>query len=83
MKKFFLPLALALTISSQHAFSQTKALFNGKDLKGWHIDVPEMDKDPKAINPFLVRNERDRLAAIPLAPKQTLLWPSRGRCLGV
>lgn len=56
MKKFFLPLALILAISSQHAFSQTKALFNGKDLKGWHIDVPEMDKDPKAVNPFLVRN---------------------------
>lgn len=56
MKKLFLPLALALAITSQHAYSQTKALFNGKDLKGWHIDVPEMDKDPKAVNPFLVRN---------------------------
>lgn len=56
MKKLFLPIALALAITSQHAYSQTKALFNGKDLKGWHIDVPEMDKDPKAVNPFLVRN---------------------------
>ncbi|GGH28409.1 hypothetical protein GCM10007423_14940 [Dyadobacter endophyticus] len=56
MKKFFLPLALTLTITSQHAFSQTKALFNGKDLKGWHIDVPEMDKNPNAVNPFLVRD---------------------------
>ncbi len=56
MKKRFLPLALTLAIASQHAYSQTKALFNGKDLKGWHIDVPEMDKDPKAVNPFLVRN---------------------------
>jgi hypothetical protein len=56
MKKLFLPLALALAISSQYAFSQTKALFNGKDLKGWHIDVPEMDKNPNAVNPFLVRN---------------------------
>ncbi|WP_342087530.1 3-keto-disaccharide hydrolase [Dyadobacter sp. OTU695] len=56
MKKLFLPLALALAVSSQYAFSQTKALFNGKDLKGWHIDVPEMDKNPNAVNPFLVRN---------------------------
>ncbi|MBO9612838.1 MAG: DUF1080 domain-containing protein [Dyadobacter sp.] len=56
MKKLFLPLALTLAITSQHAYSQTKALFNGKDLKGWHVDVPEMDKDPKAVNPFLVRN---------------------------
>lgn len=56
MKKFFLPLALPLAITSQHAFSQTKALFNGKDLKGWHIDIPEMDKNPNAVNPFLVRD---------------------------
>ncbi|MGG7664923.1 3-keto-disaccharide hydrolase [Dyadobacter sp. BHUBP1] len=56
MKKLFLSLALPLAITSQYAYSQTKALFNGKDLKGWHIDVPEMDKDPKAVNPFLVRN---------------------------
>lgn len=56
MKKRFLPLALILAVTSQHAFSQTKALFNGKDLKGWHIDVPEMDKNPNAVNPFLVRN---------------------------
>jgi hypothetical protein len=56
MKKFFLPFALTLVITSQHACSQTIALFNGKDLKGWHIDVPEMDKNPNAVNPFLVRN---------------------------
>jgi hypothetical protein len=56
MKKLFLPFALTLVITSQHAYSQTKALFNGKDLKGWHIDVPEMDKNPNAVNPFLVRN---------------------------
>jgi len=31
-------------------------LFNGKDLTGWHVDVPEMDTIPSAINPFIVRN---------------------------
>lgn len=36
-------------------FAQTKSLFNGKDLKGWHIDVPEMDKDSNAKNPFIIR----------------------------
>ncbi|WP_353719552.1 DUF1080 domain-containing protein [Dyadobacter sp. 676] len=56
MKKLFLPLALALAINLPEAHCQTKALFNGKDLKGWHIDVPEMDKNPNAVNPFLVRN---------------------------
>jgi hypothetical protein len=31
------------------------SLFNGKDLKGWHADVPEMDKDPAVESPFVVR----------------------------
>jgi hypothetical protein len=32
------------------------SLFNGKDLTGWHIDVPQMDKDTSAKNPFIIRN---------------------------
>lgn len=36
--------------------SSSKSLFNGKDLSGWHIDVPELDKNPDAVKPFLVRN---------------------------
>lgn len=32
------------------------SLFNGKDLAGWHVDVPEMDGNPKARNPFIVRD---------------------------
>jgi hypothetical protein len=35
--------------------AETFALFNGRDLNGWHIDVPEMDKDSTARNPFVVR----------------------------
>ena len=31
-------------------------LFNGKDLHGWRIDVPDMDNDSALISPFLVRN---------------------------
>lgn len=31
-------------------------LFNGKDLAGWHMDVPELDKNPQARKPFIVRN---------------------------
>ena len=34
----------------------TKSLFNGKDLSGWHIDVPAMDSIPDAINPFIIRD---------------------------
>lgn len=37
------------------ATAQTKSLFNGKDLSGWHVDVPEMDENPDARNPFVVR----------------------------
>lgn len=35
--------------------SDSHSLFNGKDLSGWHVDVPEMDDNPEARNPFIVR----------------------------
>lgn len=35
---------------------EPRDLFNGRDLAGWHADVPEMDDDPSARNPFLVRD---------------------------
>ncbi|MEJ2882158.1 3-keto-disaccharide hydrolase [Pedobacter sp. GR22-6] len=56
--KLFFRIAFALFLCSHTSISlaQTKSLFNGKDLTGWHIDVPEMDKNPKAINPFIIRN---------------------------
>lgn len=31
-------------------------LFNGKDLSGWHADVPAMDKDSSLVSPFVVRD---------------------------
>ena len=34
----------------------TMSLFNGKDLVGWHIDVPDMEKDSTLLSPFLIRN---------------------------
>ena len=30
-------------------------LFNGKDLTGWHVDVPQKDNDPDAEDTFIVR----------------------------
>lgn len=33
------------------------ALFNGKDLQGWHMDVPALDQDPNGPKPFLVRGK--------------------------
>ena len=45
-----------LCLSCTMAFAQTKELFNGKDLTGWHSDVPEKDKDPNIRPSFIVRN---------------------------
>ncbi len=35
---------------------KSSSLFNGQDLSGWHVDVPEMDTIPNTINPFIIRN---------------------------
>lgn len=36
--------------------AKTIDLFNGKDLTGWHADVPAMDANPDTLNPFIVRD---------------------------
>ena len=33
-----------------------KSLFNGKDLTGWHVDVPYLDEHSDAPTTFIVRN---------------------------
>lgn len=52
--KFRFSLLLFFTLNMS-AFAQ-KSLFNGKNLDGWHTDVPAMDSKPDTINPFIVRN---------------------------
>ena len=55
--KLFTTALLVLLI--QYPFftkGQAVSLFNGKDLSGWHVDVPEMDENPGAINPFIIRD---------------------------
>jgi hypothetical protein len=60
MKNTFFVLLL-ITISSSCQTSKIGkdglSLFDGKSLSGWHVDVPEMDKNKDAVNPFLVRDE--------------------------
>jgi Domain of Unknown Function (DUF1080) len=57
MKNCIALLVLAATLLVQtNATAQTRSLFNGKDLSGWHVDVPAMDTNAKAINPFIIRN---------------------------
>lgn len=49
--------ALAAIVLVGAPFQDAKPipLFNGENLDGWTADVPEIDKDPSAPNPFLVR----------------------------
>ena len=57
--KNLLIISIILTVTLQQksqAQSQSVSLFNGKDLAGWHADVPDMDKDPTLKSPFIVRN---------------------------
>jgi hypothetical protein len=35
--------------------SPAQSLFNGKDLSGWYMDVPELEKDSSLRKPFIVR----------------------------
>ena len=49
-------IASAIFFCGSHSIAQSHSLFNGKDLSGWHVDVPAMDTDKAAINPFIVRN---------------------------
>jgi hypothetical protein len=46
---------LVVMVSSLGCKGQQVNLFNGKDLTGWHWDVPEMDNNKDARNPFIVR----------------------------
>jgi len=48
--------ATLLSCKSQSDESSSKSLFNGRDLTGWHIDVPEMDSVSSAKSPFIVRD---------------------------
>ena len=59
MKKIILLLGFCLSLllfDIKATQAQSKSLFNGKDLKGWHADVPEMDKNTNARMPFIVRD---------------------------
>lgn len=50
-------IALALCAVASVAPAQgSRSLFNGKDLAGWHVDVPVLDTNPRAPQPFVVRN---------------------------
>jgi hypothetical protein len=52
-----LAICVAACVSSHRApKEQRHTLFNGKDLTGWHADVPAMDSSASVRSPFVVRN---------------------------
>lgn len=57
--KIFAPILFGfITIVACNSGNNTDVynIFNGKDLTGWHADVPEMDTNKLATSPFVVRN---------------------------
>lgn len=52
----FVFLGLSGQVSKGQKEKQAFSLFNGKDLSGWHVDVPAMDSNAQAKNPFIVRD---------------------------
>ncbi len=49
----------SLLIGTALLLSQTAtpvSLLNGKNLDGWFMDVPALDKDPSGMKPFIVRD---------------------------
>lgn len=55
MKNFLIFSLAIILLTPFNSNAQSIDLFNGKNLDGWHVDVPEMDDNPDAINPFIVR----------------------------
>ena len=55
MNKFYLVLAAIVPLACNTPPSTT-SLFNGKDLSGWHMDIPSMDTVENKITPFIIRN---------------------------
>ena len=58
MKKLIIVSLIAVTSLSCATLSgkKSKSLFNGKDLTGWHVDIPKMDEDPNLKSAFIVRD---------------------------
>lgn len=58
LKTYSATLMLIVVLASAHVAAQTTSLFNGKNLEGWHIDVPDLDDNPDGIIPFIVRGKK-------------------------
>ncbi len=54
-KKYLLLLLIFTGFFSVRTIAQSYSLFNGKDLTGWHADIPDLDTSKIAQNSFMVR----------------------------
>lgn len=54
--RLFSYLIMILIIASSFNKESTIQLFNGKDLEGWHMDIPAMDSLPNLNPSFIIRN---------------------------
>lgn len=59
MKRLIIIVSIAATVTlscTSLPRRPSENLFNGRDLTGWHVDVPKMDSDPSVASPFIVRD---------------------------
>ena len=56
MMRLTLFLAIATSLTGCSLQQESKSLFDGTSLNGWHSDIPAMDTSRTATSPFLVRN---------------------------
>ena len=58
MKNFIIMCLAVVVVGGCQSVSRMGSgrLFNGSDLKGWHVDIPEMDNDPSVTSAFIVRD---------------------------
>src|SRR5947207_15653790 len=54
-RAFIIAACITTTLGSSACLSQARSLFNGRDLSGWHADVPAADTNPQ-LRAFVVRN---------------------------
>ncbi len=56
MKKTIIIAFISICSFPLCSIAQSTNLFNGKDLTGWHVDVPAMDTVKSLRSPFVIRN---------------------------
>ncbi|MEM8886494.1 MAG: DUF1080 domain-containing protein [Bacteroidota bacterium] len=56
LSPYIIPLFLLFVACESEPEIVSKSLFNGTDLSGWYMDVPDLENDSSLQKPFLVRD---------------------------